>query len=186
MNKKVVVIGGGDTGSDCIGTAIRQGALSITQLEILPQPPKSENKLTTWPNWPLKLRTSTSLEEGASRDFSVRTKEFIGENGNLNSILCEKIDNEFNPILGSDFTIKADMAFLALGFVSPLSEKILNSLDLEIDSKGNIKTDPDTFETNIENIFACGDSRRGQSLVVWAINEGRKVAENIHKKMQNR
>jgi glutamate synthase (NADPH/NADH) small chain len=179
--KNVVVIGGGDTGSDCIGTSFRQGALSVTQLEIMPIPPEKEDKLSTWPNWPLKFRTSSSQAEGASREFSIMTEEFYGDNGSLKALKCVRVDNEMKKIDGSEFEIKADLALLAMGFVHPVHTGIIDTLGIEKDSRGNILADTEKYLTNIEKFFAAGDMRRGQSLVVWAIREGRQAARSVDK-----
>ena len=179
--KNVVVIGGGDTGSDCIGTSFRQGALSVTQLEIMPIPPEKEDKLSTWPNWPLKFRTSSSQAEGASREFSIMTEEFYGDNGSLKALKCVRVDNEMKKIDGSEFQIKADLALLAMGFVHPVHTGIIDTLGIEKDSRGNILADTEKYLTNIEKFFAAGDMRRGQSLVVWAIREGRQAARSVDK-----
>jgi glutamate synthase (NADPH) small chain len=179
--KNVVVIGGGDTGSDCIGTSFRQGALSVTQLEIMPIPPEKEDKLSTWPNWPLKLRTSSSQAEGAGREFSIMTEEFYGDNGSLKALKCVRVDNEMKKIDGSEFEIKADLALLAMGFVHPVHTGIIDNLGIEKDSRGNILADTEKYLTNIEKFFAAGDMRRGQSLVVWAIREGRQAARSVDK-----
>ena len=179
--KNVVVIGGGDTGSDCIGTSFRQGALSVTQLEIMPIPPEKEDKLSTWPNWPLKFRTSSSQAEGASREFSIMTEEFNGDNGSLKALKCVRVDNEMKKIDGSEFQIKADLALLAMGFVHPVHTGIIDTLGIEKDSRGNILADTEKYLTNIEKFFAAGDMRRGQSLVVWAIREGRQAARSVDK-----
>ena len=179
--KNVVVIGGGDTGSDCIGTSFRQGALSVTQLEIMPIPPEKEDKLSTWPNWPLKFRTSSSQAEGASREFSIMTEEFYGDNGSLKALKCVRVDNEMKKIDGSGFEIKADLAWLAMGFVHPVHTGIIDTLGIEKDSRGNILADTEKYLTNIDKFFAAGDMRRGQSLVVWAIREGRQAARSVDK-----
>lgn len=179
--KHVVVIGGGDTGSDCIGTSVRQGALSVTQLEIMPQPPEKENKQLTWPNWPLKLRTSSSHEEGAERDFAVGTVKFTGENGKVKTLHCAKVDAQFKPIEGSEFQLKADLVLLAMGFVSPVHDGLLAKLGVKIDGRGNVEANMLAYKTSIEKVFAAGDMRRGQSLVVWAIREGRQMAHSIDK-----
>jgi glutamate synthase (NADPH/NADH) small chain len=179
--KHVVVIGGGDTGSDCIGTAIRQGALSVTNLEIMPRPPDKENKLLTWPNWPLKMRTSSSHEEGAERDFSVMTREFLGERGRVKTLRCVHIDARMQPIAGSEFELKADLVLLALGFVHPVHEGMIAGLGVDLDPRGNVKADTEAYVTSIPKVFACGDMRRGQSLIVWAIREGRQAAHAIDK-----
>jgi len=177
--KHVVVIGGGDTGSDCIGTSIRQGALSVTQLEIMPRPPDKENKALTWPDWPLKLRTSSSHQEGAERDFSVVTKGFSGENGEVKTLHCARVDNKMQPIPGSEFDLKADLVLLAMGFVHPVHEGMLTNLGVKLDQRGNIEANVKDYRSNIDKVFAAGDMRRGQSLVVWAIREGRQAARAV-------
>src|SRR5262249_30725384 len=177
----VIVIGGGDTGSDCIGTAIRQGALSVTNLEIMPRPPDKEDKLVTWPNWPYKLRSSSSHEEGAERDFAVLTQEFVGQYGRVSRLRCVRCDDKFQPIAGTEFEIKADLVLLAMGFVHPVHEGMIESLALALDARGNVKADTETYQTSNDKVFACGDMRRGQSLVVWAIREGRQTAHSIDK-----
>ncbi len=179
--KHVVVIGGGDTGSDCIGTSFRQGAVSVTQLEIMPMPPKQENKMLTWPHWPLKFRTSSSQAEGAERDFSVSTKRFIGEDGKVTTLECQRLDEEMKPIEGSEFELKADLVLLAMGFVHPVKKGMLEALGLELDGRGNVKADTNDYQTSMDKIFAAGDMRRGQSLVVWAIREGRQAAHAVDK-----
>ena len=179
--KHVVVIGGGDTGSDCIGTAIRQGALSVTNFEIMPKPPEHEEKLLTWPNWPLKLRTSSSHEEGAERDFSVMTQKFVGEHGQVQKLVCMRCDNKFQPIPGSEFDLKADLVLLAMGFVHPVHEGMIKTLGLELDQRGNVKADTEKYQSSNPKVFAAGDMRRGQSLVVWAIREGRQAAHAVDK-----
>ena len=180
-NRHVIVIGGGDTGSDCIGTSIRQGAKSVTQLEIMPQPPEKENKLLTWPDWPWKLRTSSSHEEGAERDFAVGTIAFSGENGHVAKLQCAKVDNKFQPVPGTEFDVKADLVLLAMGFVHPVHEGMIKSLALELDPRGNVKADTVAYRSSNPKVFACGDMRRGQSLVVWAIREGRQAAHSVDK-----
>ena len=179
--KHVVVIGGGDTGSDCIGTSVRQGALSVTQLEIMPKPPEKENKLLTWPDWPLKLRTSSSHEEGAERDFAVNTVEFAGEGGAVKALKCVRVDGKFQAVPGTEFEIKADLVLLAMGFVAPVSEGLLNGLGVKLDNRGNVAADTISYKSSKEKVFACGDMRRGQSLVVWAIREGRQTAHSVDK-----
>ncbi|MGA2042175.1 MAG: glutamate synthase subunit beta [Roseiarcus sp.] len=179
--KHVVVIGGGDTGSDCIGTSIRQGAVKVTQLEIMPMPPKSEDKLFTWPNWPLKLRTSSSHEEGAERDFAVLTTSLEGENGVVTALNCVRVDAKMNPVEGSAFLLKADLVLLAMGFVSPRREGMLNDLGLKFDARGNVAAGVGDYAASAPKVYACGDMRRGQSLVVWAIREGRQCAASIDK-----
>ena len=181
--KHVVVIGGGDTGSDCIGTSVRQGALSVTQIEIMPQPPEKENKLLTWPNWPLKLRTSSSHEEGAERDFAIGTLKFIGENGHVRKLRCARVDGQFKAIPGTEFDLKADLVLLAMGFVSPVQEGLLSKLGVKLDGRGNVEANTLGYKTSVEKVFAAGDMRRGQSLVVWAIREGRQMAHAIDKQL---
>jgi glutamate synthase (NADPH/NADH) small chain len=182
--KHVVVIGGGDTGSDCVGTSNRHGALSVTQFELMPQPPAKENKELVWPNWPLKLRTSSSHEEGANRDWSVTTKELIGENGKVVALKCARVewkDGKMSEVPGSEFTIPADLVFLAMGFVSPV-QKLLEVFGVEKDQRGNAKATTDgegCYKTSKDKVFAAGDVRRGQSLVVWAIREGRQAARAV-------
>ena len=177
--KHVIVIGGGDTGSDCIGTSIRQGAVKVTQLEILPMPPKIEDKMLNWPNWPVKLRTSSSHEEGAERDFAVMTQRFEGENGVVTGIDCVRADEKMRPIAGSEFTLKADLVLLAMGFLSPVKEGMLEELGVTLDARGNVAADTKRYASSLGKVFACGDMRRGQSLVVWAIREGRQCAASI-------
>jgi glutamate synthase (NADPH/NADH) small chain len=179
--KKVVVIGGGDTGSDCIGTSIRQGAVSVTNFEIMPMPPEHENKMLVWPDWPLKLRISSSLEEGAKRDFAVATQKFSGENGQVKKLHCAHIDAAFKPIPGTEFEIEADLVLLAMGFVHPLHEGMVKALDVALDPRGNVSADTRSYKTSLPNVFAAGDMRRGQSLVVWAIREGRQAAHAVDK-----
>jgi glutamate synthase (NADPH/NADH) small chain len=177
----VVVIGGGDTGSDCIGTSIRQGALTVTNFEIMPQPPELENKLLTWPDWPWKLRTSSSHEEGVDRDFAVGTVKFSGENGQVKTLHCARVDNKFQPMPGTEFDVKADLVLLAMGFVHPVHDGMIKSLALELDPRGNVKADVVAYRSSNPKVFACGDMRRGQSLVVWAIREGRQAAHSVDK-----
>ena len=183
-NKNVVVIGGGDTGSDCVGTSNRHGALSITQFELMPQPPVHENKELIWPNWPLKMRTSSSHEEGANRDWSITTKELIGENGHVTALKGCKVewkDGKMLEVAGSEFTIKADLVLLAMGFVSPV-QKLLNAFGIDKDARGNAKATTEgleSYKTSKTKVFAAGDVRRGQSLVVWAIREGRQAARAV-------
>ncbi len=179
--KHVVVVGGGDTGSDCIGTSIRQGALSVTQLEIMPQPPLKPNKGLTWPDWPMRLRTSSSQEEGAEREFAVTTVSFGGENGKVTQLNCARVGKDFKPIPGTEFELKADLVLLAMGFVSPVHEGMLDELKTEYDARGNVKATDLAYQTSIAKVFACGDMRRGQSLVVWAIREGRQAAHAVDK-----
>ena len=179
--KKVVVIGGGDTGSDCIGTSIRQGAVSVLNFEIMSQPPEHENKMLTWPDWPLKLRVSSSHEEGAEREFAVMTQKFSGENGQVKTLHCVHVDGKLKPVPGSEFELEADLVLLAMGFVSPLHEGMINALGLELDQRGNVKADTEAYATSSPKVFTAGDMRRGQSLVVWAIREGRQCAHAVDK-----
>ena len=177
--KHVIVIGGGDTGSDCIGTSIRQGALSVTQLEIMPKPPVRENKALTWPDWPLKLRTSSSQEEGAERDFSVMTQKLTGVDGMVKQLHCIRVDEKMKPVAGSEFTLKADLVLLAMGFLGPVTDGMVKDLGLDLDKRGNVLADTVRYRSSRDKVFACGDMRRGQSLVVWAIREGRQCARAI-------
>jgi glutamate synthase (NADPH) small chain len=177
--KHVVVIGGGDTGSDCIGTSVRQGALSVTQLEIMPKPPEKENKLLSWPEWPLKLRTSSSHQEGAEREFAVNSVEFMGENGKVQKLKCVRVDEKFQPIAGTEFELKADLVLLAMGFVSPIHDGMISDLGVKLDARGNVFADTIKYKSSVEKVFSCGDMRRGQSLVVWAIREGRQCARSV-------
>jgi glutamate synthase (NADPH/NADH) small chain len=184
--KHVVVIGGGDTGSDCIGTSFRQGAISVTQLEILPKPPVAANKALSWPHWPLKLRTSSSQEEGAARDFSVATAHFEGDgNGHVTALHCQRLDASMQPVSGSGFKLEAELVLLAMGFVSPLDDTFAD-IELDLDSRGNVKANTLDYRTSRPKLFAAGDMRRGQSLVVWAIREGRQAAHAIDKFLMGR
>ena len=182
--KHVIVIGGGDTGSDCVGVSNRQGAASITQIEVMPRAPDQENKSLTWPYWPLKFRSSSSHEEGCSRDWAIATKEFMGENGVLKAIKAVRIefkDGKMTEVAGSEFELKADLVFLAMGFTNPL-QQVLDAFGVEKDARGNAKASTDgeaCYQTNVKNVFAAGDMRRGQSLVVWAIREGRQAARAV-------
>ncbi len=187
--KHVVVIGGGDTGSDCVGTSNRQGAQSVSQFELLPQPPAEENKPLTWPYWPLKLRTSSSHEEGCERDWAVSTKAFKGENGQVNSLLACRVEwvkgengqTKMQEVPGSEFEMPADLVLFAMGFVSPVAS-ILESFGVAKDARGNAKATTDgkgSYQTSVAKVFAAGDMRRGQSLVVWAIREGRQCARAV-------
>ncbi len=182
--KTVVVIGGGDTGSDCIGTSFRQGALSVTQIEIMPKPPEKEDKALTWPHWPNKLRTSSSQSEGARREFSVMTKRFVGEDGHVTGLDCVRVDDKLQEIPGTDFTLKADLVLLAMGFIGPRKEGPISELGLALQERGptwTVAADDRAYRTSREKVFAAGDQRRGQSLVVWAIREGRQAAHAIDK-----
>jgi glutamate synthase (NADPH) small chain len=189
--KHVVVIGGGDTGSDCIGTSNRHGAASVTQLEILPKPPEKEEKGTTWPDWPNKMRTSSSQEEGCERMWQVATKSFIDDgNGNLAGVKCIQVSWEkdsagnwkMEEVAGSEFELQADLVTLAMGFVHPVHEGLLEELGVELDGRGNVKAATEgasAYKTSIDGVFSAGDMRRGQSLVVWAIREGRQCARAV-------
>lgn len=187
--KNVVVIGGGDTGSDCVGTSNRQKAASVTQFELMPMPPKSRTPFMPWPTYPMILKTTSSHEEGANRHWAIATKEFIGdENGNLKALkivdLQWKFTEENKPaqfveVAGSESEIPCERAFLAMGFLHPQHEGLLNQLDIELDQRGNVKATEKEFHTNIAKIFSAGDMRRGQSLVVWAISEGRECARKV-------
>ncbi|MDE1989170.1 MAG: glutamate synthase subunit beta [Betaproteobacteria bacterium] len=185
--KHVVVIGGGDTGSDCVGTSIRQGAASVTQFELMPRPPEKENKPLVWPNYPMKLRTSSSQEEGCNRDWSVATKAFKGSDGrveNLSAIRLEwkkGADGQMTmaEIPGSEFEIKADLVLLAMGYLHPVHAGLLEQLGVAFDSRGNVQANTDQYQTSVPKVFAAGDMRRGQSLVVWAIREGRQAARAV-------
>ncbi len=183
-NKHVVVIGGGDTGSDCVGTSNRHGAASITQFELMPQPPEQEDKQLVWPDWPLKMRTSSSHEEGVERDWSITTKALLGENGKVVALQGAKVQwqgGKMQEVPNSEFTIKADLVLLAMGFVSPI-QKLLDAFAVEKDSRGNVKASTeglDSYKTSKAKVFAAGDVRRGQSLVVWAIREGRQAARAV-------
>ena len=179
--KHVIVIGGGDTGSDCVGTSNRQGAASVVQLEIMPKPPEKEDKALTWPNWPLKLRTSSSHEEGCERDFAVLTKRVVGENDvtGLECVRVEWVDGRMQEVAGSEFTLQADLILLAMGFVGPLKQGLLDQAGVDLDPRGNVAANVINYQTSDAKIFACGDMRRGQSLVVWAIREGRQAARAV-------
>ena len=185
--KHVVVIGGGDTGSDCIGTANRQGALSVVQLEILPKPPEKENKALTWPDWPLKLRTSSSQEEGCERDWSVLTRRAVGKDGKIQALECVRVEWKLGDggrmdlveLPGSTFQINCDLVLLAMGFVGPRKAGLVEQAGVELDARGNVKASMEDYKTSTPKIFSCGDMRRGQSLVVWAIREGRQCAHAV-------
>ena len=182
--KHVLVIGGGDTGSDCVGTSNRHGAASITQIELLPRPPEQENGDLTWPYWPLRMRTSSSHDEGCARDWAIGTKEFIGEKGVLKAVKAVRLewkDGRMSEIVGSEFEIPADYVFLAMGFVSPVGG-VLDAFGIDKDSRGNARADTENaqaYATSVKGVFAAGDMRRGQSLVVWAIREGRQCARSV-------
>ena len=182
--KHVIVIGGGDTGSDCVGTSNRHGAVSVTQFEVMPQPPVEENRPMTWPNWPIKLRTSSSHEEGCEREFAISTKEFMGEKGKLTGLKTVRVEwqnGKMVEVAGSEQTLKADLVLLAMGFVSPVSS-VLEAFGIDKDARGNAKAGTEFiggYETNVPKVFVAGDMRRGQSLVVWAIREGRQAARSV-------
>ena len=188
-DKHVVVIGGGDTGSDCVGTSFRQGAATVTQLEIMPKPPEKENKSLTWPDWPMKLRTSTSHDEGAERDFAITTKKFTGSNKIINNIQTVRVDwdqsanggMEMVEVENSIKNLESDLVLLAMGFVHPVHEGILKDLSVKLDKRGNVLADTTDYQTSASKVFAAGDMRRGQSLVVWAIREGRQCAHAVDK-----
>jgi len=177
----VVVIGGGDTGSDCVGTSNRHGAASVMQFELLPQPPEQEDKPMVWPYWPVKLRTSSSHEEGCQRDWAVATKRFEGKNGKVEKLIAARVewkDGQMREVPGSEFTIKADLVLLAMGFIGP-RQGLLDQLGVAKDNRSNVKADTDKYQTSVGKIFAAGDMRRGQSLIVWAIREGRQCARSV-------
>ncbi len=182
--KHVIVIGGGDTGSDCVGTSNRHGAASVTQFELMPEPPAEENRPMTWPYWPIKLRTSTSHEEGCEREFAISTKEFIGEKGKITGLKTVRVewkDGKMQEVAGSEQLLKADLVLLAMGFVAPVST-VLKAFGVEADNRGNAKASTEFiggYATNVPKVFAAGDIRRGQSLVVWAIREGRQAARAV-------
>jgi glutamate synthase (NADPH/NADH) small chain len=182
-DKHVIVIGGGDTGSDCIGTSFRQGAKSVTQLEIMPMPPQKENKALSWPNWPLKLRISTSQAEGAQVEYSVSTTHFSGENGKVKKLHYVQVDQKLQPVPGSEATLDADLVLFAMGFSGPLEDDVVKELEVPVVARGRFKgvdaTEKDYKVPGKEKLFAAGDIRRGQSLVVWAIREGRQAAQSI-------
>jgi glutamate synthase (NADPH/NADH) small chain len=183
--KHVVVIGGGDTGSDCVGTSNRQGAASVTQFELLPQPPEQENRPLVWPDWPIKLRTSSSHEEGCARDWSVATKRFEGASGKVKKLVAARVewkDGKMAELLGSEFELKADLVLLAMGFLGPVQQGLIEELGLDKDARGNVNASTDAaacYQTSNAKVFAAGDMRRGQSLVVWAIREGRQCARAV-------
>jgi glutamate synthase (NADPH/NADH) small chain len=185
--KHVVVIGGGDTGSDCVGTSNRQGAKSVTQFELLPQPPEQEDKSLTWPYWPVKLRTSSSQEEGCDRDWAVATKRFEGRNGKVEKQVAVRVEwlqgadgqMRMAEVPGSEFAMKADLVLLAMGFVGPVQEGLLDQLGVLRDARSNVEANTGDYGTSVAKVFAAGDMRRGQSLVVWAIREGRQCARAV-------
>ncbi len=183
-DKNVIVIGGGDTGSDCVGTSNRHGATSVTQFELLPQPPEEEDKPLVWPYWPIKLRTSSSHDEGCERDWSVATKEFIGENGKVTALRACRVewkDGRMQEVEGSEFILPADLVLLAMGFTNPVGS-MLEAFGVDTDARKNAKASTEgerAYHTNVPKVFAAGDVRRGQSLVVWAIREGRQAARSV-------
>jgi glutamate synthase (NADPH) small chain len=185
--KHVIVIGGGDTGSDCVGTSNRHGAASVTQLEVMPQPPEKENKALTWPDWPLKMRTSSSHEEGCARDFAVLTKRAVGSNGKLEALECVRVEwvkgadgrMAMQEVAGSAFQLKADLVLLAMGFLGPRKPGMLEQAGVALDPRGNVQANVVDYRTTVPKLFAAGDMRRGQSLVVWAIREGRQCARAV-------
>ena len=185
--KHVVVVGGGDTASDCVGTAFRQGAVRVTQLDIRPKPPEKEDKLTVWPYWATKMRTSSSQAEGADREFQVATLEFVGEDGVLTGVKCCEVDERRRPVAGTEFIIRADLAFIAIGFCGPIAGAVTaeleGRLELNVDARRstNVVADDQDYKTSVDKLFTAGDVRRGQSLVVWAIREGRLAAHSIDK-----
>jgi len=179
--KKVIVIGGGDTGSDCVGTSNRQGATQVVQIEIMPKPPVMEDKAMTWPNWPLKLRTSSSHDEGCERDWAVLAKRVVGDN-DVKGLECVRLDwsnGRMEEVPGSEFVIEADLILLAMGFLGPRKQGMIEQSGVELDPRGNVLGNVEDYRTSVENVFACGDMRRGQSLVVWAIREGRQCARSV-------
>ena len=180
--KHVIVIGGGDTGSDCVGTSNRQGAASVTQLEIMPKPPEKEDKALTWPDWPLKLRTSSSHQEGAARDWAVLAKRVVSEGGEVAGLECVRVEwreGRMAEIEGSEFTLPADLILLAMGFTGPKRRGLLDRAGVALDQRGNVAANVQDYATSEANVFTCGDMRRGQSLVVWAIREGRQAARAV-------
>jgi glutamate synthase (NADPH/NADH) small chain len=189
-DKHVIVIGGGDTGSDCIGTSFRQGAKSVTQLEIMPKPPVKENKDLSWPHWPMKLRVSSSQAEGASVEYSISTTGFSGEGGKINKLHYTRVDGKMQPVPGSEGTLDADLVLLAMGFSGPIENDVVKELDLPVVARGRFKgleaNERDYRVRGRDKIFVAGDMRRGQSLVVWAIREGRQAAASIDRYLMGR
>ncbi|WP_375452551.1 glutamate synthase subunit beta [uncultured Devosia sp.] len=185
--KHVVVVGGGDTASDCVGTSFRQGAIAVTQLDVRAQPPELENKLTNWPNWAVKMRTSSSQAEGAIREFAAGTMKIIGNaKGHVTGVECARVDRRRQPIAGTEFIIKADLVLLAIGFAHPIHEGMLAELGARLDPRGNLFADTFSYKTSVDKVYAAGDMRRGQSLVVWAIREGRQAARAIDKDLMGK
>jgi glutamate synthase (NADPH) small chain len=183
--KRVIVLGGGDTGSDCVGTSLRQGAASLVSLELMPRPPAERGERNPWPQWPLIYRTSSSHQEGGERDFAVMTKRLVGENGRVTALEAVRVELVAKPgerpalveVAGSEFIIPCDLVLLAMGFVGPVKEGLLEQLGVALDARGNVATQDG--RTSVDGVFAAGDMARGQSLVVWAIAEGRKVARAV-------
>lgn len=187
QGKHVVVIGGGDTGSDCVGTSTRQGAKSVTQFELMPRPPEQENTELTWPYWPMKLRTSSSHEEGCERDWAINTVELEGKNGQVKELRAVRVEwktdpatgrMSMTPIAGSEMTFPADLVLLAMGFTAPVRQ-VLEAFAVDADQRGNVAANTDDYQTSRAKVFAAGDMRRGQSLIVWAIREGRQCARSV-------
>jgi glutamate synthase (NADPH/NADH) small chain len=194
QGKRVVVLGGGDTGSDCVGTAIRQKALSVHQFELMPKPPQERASDNPWPNWAFILRTSSSHEEGCVRDYSIMTKRLSGENGKLKKLHAVRVQwskdhlsgqMKMSEIPGSDFEMECDLVFLAMGFTGPIKKGMLEELGVALDARGNVAADQSKM-TSVNGVFTAGDMTRGQSLVVWAINEGRTAAEGVHSYLTNK
>jgi glutamate synthase (NADPH/NADH) small chain len=179
--KHVVVIGGGDTASDCIGTSFRQGALQVTQLDIRPKPPQVEDKLVVWPYWPTKMRTSSSQAEGAEREFQAATLRVEGKNGKVTGVVCARVDERRQPIPGTEFVIRADLVFIAIGFAGSILDGLITEAGVRTDRRRNVVADDESYRTSEDKVFVAGDMRRGQSLVVWAIREGRQAAHAIDK-----
>jgi glutamate synthase (NADPH) small chain len=177
--KHVVVIGGGDTASDCVGTSFRQGALAVTQLDIRPRPPEVEDKLAVWPYWPTKFRTSSSQAEGAEREFQAATLSIEARKGKVVGVKCARVDEKRQPIPGTEFIIKADLVFIAIGFAGAATEGFVSEAAVALDRRGNVQADDKSYRTSSEKVYVAGDMRRGQSLVVWAIREGRQAARSI-------
>jgi glutamate synthase (NADPH/NADH) small chain len=185
--RNVIVIGGGDTGSDCVGTSIRQGAKNVVQIEIMPKPPEKVDKGSTWPEWPMKLRTSSSHQEGAVRDWAITTDQFIGEDGRVHALDAVRVEWKagddgrlaMSPIADTRQSLKAELVLLAMGFVHPTKEGMITDLGVGLDGRGNVEANTDDYQTSVAKVFTAGDMRRGQSLVVWAIREGRQCAAAV-------
>jgi glutamate synthase (NADPH/NADH) small chain len=186
--KRVVIIGGGDTGADCLGTSHRQKAMSVRQFEIMPQPPDDRSPQTPWPLWPLQLRVESSHEEGGERHWATATLEFLGDDaGNVRALRATRVGTppKFEPLRGTEFTVEADLVLLAMGFTGPVKNGLIEDLGVALDNRGNVSTDAD-YQTTVPGVYAAGDSRRGQSLVVWAIQEGRRAAAAIDRNLSGR